>query len=92
MASKAIHTAKKLGRCRANATSPKMHPVAICVNITKNFLVLYISRSGLQRGFSVHGNMMMDVQKAICASLTSSPLNISVHTMLSTTNGIPMAK
>ena len=35
---------------------------------------------------------MSEVQKAICVSDTPMPLYINVQTMLSTTNGIPMAK
>ena len=38
------------------------------------------------------GDIIIEVQNAICASLMLSPLNISVQTMLSTTKGIPMAK
>ena len=51
-----------------------------------------MSTNGLHRGFSVHGSMMSEVQKAICASLTPMPLYMSVQTMFRTTKGMPMAK
>ena len=88
----AMVTAKKLGRLSAAATSANMTPDRSCVSTTKNFLVLYISKNGLHSGLSVHGNMMSEVQNAICASDTPMPLYISVQTMLSTTKGMPIAK
>ena len=91
-ASKAMHTAKKDGRCRASATSPKPIPETSWVVTTKNFLVLNISRKGLHRNLRVQGNIMTDVQRAILLSSMPSPLNISTHTIFSTTNGSPIAK
>ena len=85
-------TAKKSGRCNANATTPKPAPDIICVATTKNFFVLNISKNGLQRNLMVHGNMMTDVHSAIWLSSIPSPLNMSTHTMFSITNGIPIAK
>ena len=46
----------------------------------------------LGRNLIVHGHMMSEVQKAICASGMPRSLNITADTMLSTTNGRPMAK
>ena len=91
-ASKATVIAKKVGRCNANAINANSTPVSSCVVTTKNFLLLYISKKGLHKGLSVQGNIIKDVQKAICLSDTPMPLYIKVHTILSTTKGIPMAK
>lgn len=88
----AIVMAKKSGRWSAKATKAKPMPETNWVRTTKNFFVLYISRNGLHRGFSVHGSMMSEVQKAICASLTPMPLYMSVQTMFRTTKDMPMAK
>ncbi len=71
---------------------PKKSPLTICVATTKNFFVRNISRNGLQRNFMVQGHMMSDVQKAISAFGMSRFLNITAATMLSTTNGSPIAK
>ena len=91
-ASSAIQTAKNEGRCSAKATRPKSTPLRTCVRMTKNFLVLYSSRIGLQRNLIVHGHMISEVQKAIWASLTCLSLNITVETMFRTTKGKPIAK
>ena len=91
-ASMAIDIAKKWSRWRARATSPKPTPEISWVVTTKNFFVLKISRKGLQRNFIVHGNIMTDVHRAIWLSSIPSPLNMSTHTMLSITKGMPIAK
>ena len=88
----AIVMAKNDGRWSASAPTPKSTPLASCVSTTKNFLLRKISRKGLQRNLMVQGHMMSEVQKAICASEISRSLNITAETMLSTTNGRPMAK
>ena len=85
-------TAKNDGRCRASAASPNITPLTSCVETTKNFFVRKISRKGLHKNLIVHGHMMSEVQKAICASGMPRSLNITADTMLSTTNGRPMAK
>ena len=84
--------AKKLLRFNDKATSPNAIPDISWVTTTKNFLVLNSSRNGLHNGFNVHGRSISDVQNVISLSSTSSPLNISTITILSTTNGSPMAK
>ena len=71
---------------------PKSNPLNNWVTTTKNFLVRYISRNGLQRNFKVHGSMMTDVQKAICVSDIPKSLNINVDTRFTAMNGSPMAK
>lgn len=60
--------------------------------MTKNFLVLNISRKGLHRNLIVQGHIIKDVQNAIFAFGTSRFLNMTAATMLSTTNGSPIAK
>lgn len=87
-----MERAKKNGRFSAKATSANPAPVTNCVSTTKNFFVLNISRKGLQRNFNVQGSIISEVHKAIWASPTPSPLNISTETMFSTTKGSPMAK
>jgi hypothetical protein len=63
-----------------------------CVATTKYFFVLNISRRGPQTGFSVHGSITSDVQKAIRLSDIPRLLYIRVDTMAMATNGNPSAK
>ena len=58
----------------------------------KEFLCFIHLKKGLQRNFKVQGIMINEVQKVICPSLIPIPLNIKTDTILSTTNGSPIAK
>src|SRR5690606_13521364 len=72
-------------------TKPNNKPVNICVTYTKNFLVLYNSKNGPQNGFNVHGSIIKDVQKAICASDTPKFLYMIELAPDRATNGNPIA-
>jgi len=67
-------------------------PVTSCEATTKYFFDLNISSTGLQRGFSVHGIMIRDVQKVICVSEIPIFLYISTDAWAIATKGSPMAK
>ena len=90
--SKAIEYVKYSLSGNDNAMRAKQMPVKNCVVSTKNFLVLYISRNGLQSGLSVHGKMIMEVQKAMSVSETPIFLNMIPDVALTAQNGNPIAK
>ncbi len=91
-ANKATVTAKNAGRWSASAANPNKSPETSWVATTKNFWLRNNSRNGLHRNLMVHGHMMSEVQKAICASETPMSLNNTAETMLRTTKGRPIAK